>query len=482
MKIYILNPPFTPGFSRNSRWAAKARGGTLYYPIWLAYATGLLEKDGHQVRFIDAIARNWDINKVLQDAKEFDPKVIVSYSNFTSLKNDINIARQLKESTNSITVLVGPPASQFSDAMLQSGTDIVVKYEFDHTVRDLVASMEKMNSYKDVKGISYKEGTQIINNPNRDLTTTNELDEMPFVSEVYKKHLHLEDYLLNHTLYPMVQIITGRGCPNQCTFCSWPETLTGRKYRFRSAKSVVDEFEYIVKELPEVKEIFIEDDTFTVDKARIRDICNEIKARKLKIVWSCNARANLDYESMKLMKEAGCRLLDVGYESGSDKILQNIRKGITTVDSRKFTSDAKKAGLMILADFIIGTPGETKETAEETIRFVKEIKPNLLQFSVATPIPGTEFYNYVKKNGYLLIDDIEEALDKEGFQRCIVSYPEFTKKDIESFVDRGLKEYYLSPGYVPVAISNVLRKNGLHELKGMISSAVLFLRYIRRSK
>ena len=185
---------------------------------------------------------------------------------------------------------------------------------------------------------------------------------------------------------------------------------------------------------------------------------------------------------MKAMKEAGCRLLDVGYESGSDEILKNIKKGITTNDSRKFTKDAKRAGLMILADFIFGMPGETKETAEQTIRFAKEIKPNIVQFAVATPIPGTEFYDYVKENGSLLVDDLEESLDKEGFQKCIVSYPEFTKEDIENYVDRALKEYYLSPSFIPVAMKNILRKNGLHELKGMVKSAKVLLRYLRRKR
>jgi len=211
-------------------------------------------------------------------------------------------------------------------------------------------------------------------------------------------------------------------------------------------------------------------------------VCSEILRRGLDITWSCNARANLDYESMKAMKEAGCRLLDVGYESGSDEILKNIKKGITTSDSRKFTKDAKRAGLMILADFIFGMPGETKETAERTIRFVKGIKPNIVQFAVATPIPGTEFYDYVKENGFLLVDDLGNSLDKDGFQKCIVSYPEFTKEDIEDYVDRALKESYLSPSYIPIAMKNILRKNGLHELKGMVISAKVFLRYMRRGK
>jgi len=244
----------------------------------------------------------------------------------------------------------------------------------------------------------------------------------------------------------------------------------------------VDEFEHITKELPEVKEIFIEDDTFTINKKRVKQFCEEIKRRRIDTSWGCQSRADLDYETMKAMKEAGCRLLDVGYESGSDEILKNIKKGITVNQMREFTKNAKKAGLKILADFVIGFPGETKETAEQTIRFIKEIKPDLLQVAVATPIPGTEFYDYVKENGFLLVDDLEESLDSWGAQKCIISYPEFTKEDIENYVDRALKEYYLSPSYIPVAMKNILRRNGLHELKVMAKSAKVFMKYIGRRK
>jgi len=483
MKIYMLNPPFIENFVRCGRWQGVAsRGGTLYYPIWLAYAAGVLEKEGHKVKLVDAVAWKWDKKKVLEDASHFSPDLIIVDSNFSSLTNDCDIAKLIKENTGALSVLVGPPASQFPEKILNNDVDVIARFEYDLTIRDIARAIEEGKDFENIKGISYKENGKIIHNPDREFMTSEDLDKLPFVSEVYKKHLNIKDYFLGHTLYPMVQIFTGRGCPNLCTFCSWPETLMGRKYRIRSTKNVVDEFEYVSKELPDVKEIFIEDDTFTLIKQRIIDICEEIKRRKLKITWSCNARANLDYETMKIMKEAGCRLLDVGYESGSNEILKNIKKGITVEESKKFTKDARKAGLMILADFIFGMPGETKETAEQTIRFAKEIKPDLVQFAVATPIPGTAFYNWCKDNNYLLVDDLEESLDEEGFQKCIISYPEFTKENIENYVDKALKEYYLSPSYIPVAIKNIFRKNGLHELKGMLMSAKVFLKYINRKK
>ena len=389
-----------------------ARGKTLYYPIWLTYATGYLEKKGHQVRLVDAIASDWDIEKILDDVLKFKPDIVVLDSNFSSLKNDISIANIIKEKTGAVSVIVGPPSSQFHQEIVEMGIDIVARFEFEETLSEIASAIENKDDLDDIKGITFRRDDKIVYNTNREFTTSEFLDELPFISKIYKKHLKIEDYFLSHSLYPVIQIFTGRGCPNYCTFCSWPETLMGRKYRIRSIKNVVDEFEYIKKELPQVKEIFIEDDSFTIDKNRIMEFCDELLERNINLTWSCQSRAELDYKTMKKMKEAGCRLLDVGYESGSDEILKNIRKGVTVKKLRKFTSNAKKAGLKILADFVIGFPGESIETIAETNQFIKEIKPDILQVAVATPIPGTKFYKYCKDSEYLLSDNLENSLDK----------------------------------------------------------------------
>ena len=483
MKIYLLNPPFVPNFVRCGRWqGAAARSGGLDYPKWLAYATGVLE-ERFDVKLVDAPARKLDKEDVINDAKTFEPDLIVVDSNFSSLSNDVNVAALLKEHTGAKTALVGPPTSQFPERILQNDrVDIVARFEYDFTLKKIAEALEGGNGFKGINGISYKKTGKIVHNPNREFTTTKDLDNMPFVSEVYKKHLNINDYFLSQSLYPEVQIFTGRGCPHRCTFCSWPVTLMGRTYRARSAENIADEFEWIKENLPEVKEIFIEDDTFTINNKLVRGVCEEIKKRKIDITWSCNARADMDYETMREMKKAGCRLLIVGYESGSDKILKNIKKGVTIEQMKAFTKDAKKARLMIHGDFIIGLPGETKDTADKTMKFIKELKPNILQVAVATPIPGTEFYNWVKENGFLLVDDLEDSLDKEGFQKCIISYPEFTKEDIENYVDKALKGYYLSPSYIPIAMKNVFRKKGLQELKLMLRAATMFYKYLGRGE
>jgi len=486
MKIYLLNPPYIEKFVRCGRWqGVRARGKTLYYPIWLSYATGILEQKGHKVRLVDAIAKKWNKEETLEDIKNFDPEILVVATNFSSMESDVKLASETSEllDRRPTTVITGPPTAVYSEKILKNlRAGIVARKEFDFTLPEIADSVAGKIELDKVLGISFIRNGKIVNNPDRPLISSKDLDKIPFVSQVYKKHLNVKDYWLDHTLNPMVQIITSRGCPNMCTFCSWPENMMGRKFRARSAKNIADEIEWVLKNMPEVKEIFFEDDAFTIDKKRVLEFTEEVKKRKLKFVWSCQSRVTVDFETMKAMKRAGCRLLDVGFESGSDTILKNVKKGTTVERARKFAMDAKKAGLMILADFVFGFTGETKETIEQTRQFIREIKPNLLQLSIATPIPGTKFYEYVEQNGYLLEKDPSKSIDDRGFQKCVISYPNLTDKDLEKAVMDTLKDYYLSASYIPVALSNVLRKNGIHELKGMIESTRMFFKYVRGRK
>jgi len=475
----MLNPPFIPHFGRSARWQDTGRGGTLYYPIWLAYVTGVVGEE-YKTRLVDAPAWNWSLEDVVKDAKRFDPDVIVVDSSFPSLNNDIRVAKTLKNETDAVVVLVGPPTSQFPDKILQSNIDAVARWEYDFTIKELVEAIEKGKSFRDIKGLSYKENSRIIHNPNRGFTSSEDLDKILFVSKVYKRHLNIRDYFLGQCLHPEVQIFTGRGCPNQCTFCAWPQTLMGRKYRVRSIPNVLDELEWIQDNL-DVKEVFFEDDTFTISKKRVLEFCKEYRERGLDIVWSCNARVDtLDLETMKEMKKANCRLLIVGYESGSDEILRNIKKGFTIEQIKQFAKNARKAGLLVHGDFIIGLPGETNETIEITKKLIREIKPDILQVSVASPFPGTEFYEWCKKNGYLITDDPNDYLDENGHQKSVISYPWLSAEEITKAVDEILKEYYLLPGYVPIALRQILRKHGLDEAKRLFYSVRMFLKYIKR--
>jgi radical SAM superfamily enzyme YgiQ (UPF0313 family) len=476
----MLNPPYIPHFGRSMRWQDTGRAGTLYYPIWLSYATAVAEQE-HKVRLVDAPAWSWSLKDVLEDVKRFKPDLVVVDSSFPSLKNDIRVAEEIKKETECTTVLVGPPTSQFSEEIVRSdGVNIVARYEYDFTIMDIAEALEKGKDFRGIKGISYKENGKIVHNQDREFTSSEDLNGIPFVSKVYKEHLHVEDYFLNYCLYPMVQIFTGRGCPYQCTFCSWPQTFTGRKYRVRSVENLLDELEWIEKNL-KVKEVFFEDDTFTINKKRVIDFCKGYIERDLDISWSCNARIDtLDLETMKEMKKANCRFLIVGFESADNGILRNIKKGFTVEKAREFAKNVKKAGLFLHADFIIGLPGETKETIEKTRRFIEEIKPEQLQVSVAAPFPGTELYGWCREEGYLINEDPDGYLDGQGHQKSVVSYPWLSAEEIVKAVDDILKEYYFSLRYIPVALRQVFREHGFDEVKRLLYSARAFLKYASR--
>lgn len=481
MKVYLLNPPYMPHFERGARWQDTGRAGTLYYPIWLSYASALLELD-HEIRLVDAPAWGWTTKEVLDDIGKFNPDILVTDSSFPSLENDSKVLNEIKsEFKDLLSILVGPPASQFSKEILaRSGANIVARWEYDFTLKEIADVYDRKANFKDIKGISYKYDSTVIHNPDRPLSTSEDLDNIPFVSKVYKKHLNIKDYFLGTSLYPEVQIFTGRGCPNRCTFCSWPQTLMGRKYRYRSVANVLDELEWIEKNL-KVKEIFLEDDTFTLSKERVMEFCKGYHERNLSVAWSCNARADtLDIGTMEQMKKAHCRLLVVGYESGSDVILGQIKKGITVSKIREFSKDAKKSGLLIHGDFIIGLPGESKETIQETKNLISEVKPDILQISVATPFPGTQFYDYCKQNGYLLTDNLSSYLDKEGHQIAIISYPGLDNVTMTQEVDKILKDYYFSLNYIPIALNQIFREKGLDELGRIWFSAKMFFQYAMR--
>jgi radical SAM superfamily enzyme YgiQ (UPF0313 family) len=248
-----------------------------------------------------------------------------------------------------------------------------------------------------------------------------------------------------------------------------------RKYRTRSVKNFVDELEWIAENLPEIKEIFFEDDTFSIDKKRVVEICDLIRERKLDLVWSANTRADVPYEVLRKMKDAGCRMLIVGYESGNQGILNNVKKGITLRQAEEFTENAKKAGIRIFGCFMIGLPGDTMETIEETFQFAKKLSPNMIQIEQAVPFPGTEFYAWCRENNYLVTEDYEQWLDENGQLSTIVSYPELQDEEIKKMRDRLTIRFYTSPGYVLRTLANNLEPS---EFKRLAKASFDYLSYL----
>ena len=229
-----------------------------------------------------------------------------------------------------------------------------------------------------------------------------DLDALPMVTEIYHRDLTMEHYEIPYLRYPYVSFYTGRGCPGHCVYCLWPQTFTGRRYRVRSVANVVAEVRRSLELFPQAAEIFFDDDTFTADGERARQLSREF--RDLKFVWSATARANTSYETLKAMKEGGLRLLVVGFETGDPQVLKNIRKGVTLDLGRRLVKWCRELGIQVHGTFMVGLPGETQESIEASIRFACELDPDTIQVSLATPYPGTEFYDFCRDQGYLQDD------------------------------------------------------------------------------
>ncbi|MEK7071888.1 MAG: radical SAM protein [Patescibacteria group bacterium] len=435
MNVYLLNPPYYKGFMRSARWARPGFAGSQWYPIFLAYATGFLEKNGHQAKLVDALVSGMTFQNVIEDIKIFSPELVVIYTSWPSLDNDVNLAEKIKkEIKNSLIVFVGPWCATNQEKILNKSeaVDGVIRKELELPILNLAQG----KNLSEIKGLTWQKNNQIIHNPDENFLTPEQLDSMPFVTDVYSRHLNIKNYNQTSLKYPFVDLFTGRGCSwGQCVFCLWPHTIFkgAPLYRKRNIENVIAEIKNIKKILPEVKEIFIQDDTLPKDRAV--ELSEEILKNNLKITWSCYAKPLLDYEAMKLMKKAGCRCLHVGYESADLNILALSKKGQTPEIMEKFTKEARKAGLIIHGDFLIGLPGENEKTILKTINWAKSLKLLDYQFAVIQPEPGTPLYDFLEKNKF------SEGKDE-------VNYPQFSSKNMFDWRLRAYQKIYLDPKYI----------------------------------
>ena len=270
MKVFFINPPFKAEygkFSRESRSPSIGHSGVLYYPLWLIYAAALIEKEGYDIEFLDAPAKLMNSEKSLEyiEPKIEGTKLVVLDTSTPSIYHDVEFASKIKKKHPEIFILlVGthPSATPEETLKINQNIDAVARKEYDNIVRNLAKALETGEELTEVKGISFRKGNEIIHNP--DAEYIENLDEIPFASKFIKEHLSVYDYSFPAATFPAIQIFTGRGCPARCNFCVYPQTMHGHKYRTRSEENVVEEMAYIAENFPDVKEIVIEDDTFTI--------------------------------------------------------------------------------------------------------------------------------------------------------------------------------------------------------------------------
>jgi len=492
MRIVFINPPFLKNFSRSQRSPAVTKGGTVYYPYFLAYAAGWAQKNGFIVDLFDFVAEELTFAEAIKKVKQFQPGLIVIETSTASIYSDIKFVRQIKRKLPmSFILLVGTHVSALPEWTLEQAKEIdgVVVGEYDQTVVDLANFLSlrgpirsdrsnlsstgskreiatsktsrddnnfSSNSLFSVDGLVFRSGNKIIRNKPRALIKN--LDQLPFVSSIYTQFLDIKKYYFAAADFPMVMIIGGRGCPYGCSFCLYPQTMHGLGFRARSAQNLAEEFVYIKKNLPQVKEIVLEDDTFTADPSRVAEFCRLLlkfhprggkgMTPRENIKWSANVRVGLDLKTMKLMKKAGCRLVIVGYESGSEAVLRGMNKKIKTSDSLMFAKNAKKAGLLVHGCFVVGNPGETVQTMQQTLDLAKKLDPDSAQFYPLFVYPGTKAYSWAKENGYLITKDYSKWLKSDGSHNCVIDLPGLSAKQMMAFCDEAYRKFHLRPKYL----------------------------------
>ncbi len=436
MRTLFLNPPSFEGFDggASSRWPATREIESYWYPVWLCYPAGMLPDS----KVVDAPPHKISIEQTVAMANDFE--LLVLFTSTPGFHVDVKMAEMMKDSNPKLKVaFVGPPVTVEPEKSLRTSPaiDFVVRREFDYQIADYARG----TPLEDLPGVSFRKNGHIVNNPER--PAIENLDDLPWVTKVYQRDLDVRRYNVPFLLNPFISLYTSRGCPAMCTFCLWPQTHSGHRWRLRSAADVAREVAFAKEAFPYVKEIFFDDDTFNYQKARTIELCK--KLRPLDFTWSCTSRVTTDYETLKSMKEAGCRLLIVGYESGDKQILKNIKKGATVDMALRFTDNCKKLGLLVHGDFIIGLPGETRESIRQTIDFAKRLDTETIQVSIAHPYPGTEFYDYVKTNGLITIDAMT---DETGHQLPNITYPGLDRGELVDWVERFYGEYYFRPRVV----------------------------------
>ncbi|HEY3928287.1 MAG TPA: hopanoid biosynthesis associated radical SAM protein HpnJ [Candidatus Koribacter sp.] len=444
LKTLFLNPPSFENYDggASSRWPATREIESYWYPVWLAYPAGMLEGS----RLLDAPPHHVSFDETIQIGKDYD--FLVLFTSTPGFQGDCKIAKAMKAANPRLKIaFVGPHVTTLPERSLREcpEIDFIVRREFDYAVVEYANG----KPLEEITGISYLKDDKIVHNADR--PPVSNLDEMPDVIDVYKRDLDVKRYNVPFLLYPYIALYTTRGCPAQCTFCLWPQTLSGHPWRKRSSDAVAAEMKKAMQLFPWVREFFFDDDTFNIQKARTIELCEKLKP--LGMTWSCTSRVTTDYETLTAMKEAGCRLLIVGFESGDPQILKNIKKGATVDRARAFTKDCHKLGLKIHGDFILGLPGETKDSIRRTMDFAKELDVETIQVSIAHAYPGTELYDYAKSNGFI-VQEGAAMVDEQGHQVAMIEYPGLPRDYVMEMVHKFYDEYY----FRPKAIFRIVRK------------------------
>lgn len=461
-RISFVNTPFLPRFSRESRSPAVTKSDTLYFPKWLALATGYAKKCGHKVDLVDAPAWELSYAATADRIECFNPDLVVLDTSTPSLDNDLRFSEYLRNRLGARLkiALVGRGISVSSEYAFNktSSFDFACHKEYEHTVEELARLVEggAELSAELVAGISFRSSDgQVVQTKLRD--PLENLDELPFVTEVYREFLDVDNYFYGHSLWPMVVFDTSRGCPYHCSFCAYPQTFSGHRVRYRSVANVADEFDYVRRNLPGVKTVMLEDDTFIVNKKRTLDLAEELIRRGNTLPFDSNCRVDIgvDREFLAKLKQAGARLFCVGFESGSQEVIEhmvkNNSKGKNSTylnTATEFANLCDQVGIKVHGCFMFGNLNETKRTLDETLKFALTLPLDTAQFYPIMIYPGTSAYEEAVERNLVNANSYDDWLTEDGMHRSVVNLPNLTQDELLAFADHARRKFYLRPQYI----------------------------------
>ena len=434
MKVLFVNPPQT---------ASKYKFmGVIAPPLSIAYMAGVLQENNIDVEILDASAEDMDFKDVEKELLKRKPDLVALTALTPTIGRALETAQVVKETLPDSIVVMGGyhPTFNFIETLEDENVDIVIRGEGEYIMLNLVQALENQSSLHDVKGIVFedKNSKEIVVNPEAPLIQ--DLDELPFPA---LNLLPMKKYRLLDMDTHMTTMITTRGCPMQCSFCS-SAAMHGKKIRERSVENIVDEIEYLNTNY-DIDTIAFMDDTFTLKKRKVMAICDEILKRNIEIMWGCTSRVDtLDEKLLKKMKEAGCITIFIGVESADQQQLDNMCKNTTIAKIENAFKIAHKLKIRTIASVALGMPGDTKEIMNKTVKFVHKLKPNYAIYSLATPYPGTRFYKEAFEKNLIKIKD----WSKYTLITPILETIDCSLNDMRKIQAKAFMKFYLRPHYI----------------------------------
>jgi len=366
---------------------------------------------------------------------------IISFGAESGDEHILKIAEAVKKNRSDIITVIGGIHATVSPekVLLNKAIDFIVIGEGEVTFDQLLKKLSQPEEFKNIKGLGFKENNQIIVNPRRELIK--DINQLPIPAyDLLKTEDYRSPYM---SKTPFISMIRSRGCPFQCIFCG-VQNMFGRSYRVQDPKKTIQEIDYLVDKF-KVKEIGFKDSEFTLNQENINQLCDLLIERNYDIIWSCNARVDCgSYQLYKKMKKAGCQIISFGAESGDEHILKILKKGITIEQIKNGVKQAKAAKIKTSVNFMIGSPEETKETIEKTINLAKEINPDYVHFSFATPFPGTELRDMAIENNWLTNPDLNAV----AYMELIMNATNLSNAELEQLMKKAYQSFYFRPLYI----------------------------------